>query len=410
MEYLRFGNRYFICLTPLYVLGLAITFSQVARSIMGTSRATVVARSLTTLFVAWNLAFIFQWGTHMVPARGPISWKQMVRNQFVVVPRLATSDFAAYFRNRSGLMRHIEKEDVHQLELRQGAANSEVTTGLTGQTFQVEQPALRIVPPRGWMNVDFRELWEGRELLYFFVWRDIKVRYKQTAIGAAWAVIQPFMTMVVFSLFFGKLAKMDSHGLPYPIFYYSALLPWMYFASAVQNATNVVVEQQQVITKVYFPRLVLPLSAVVSGLLDFSISFVVFLGMMAYFRIVPSPAILLFPFFLLLAVMTALGVGLWLSALNAIYRDVRYVIPFLVQFWLFASPVAYPSSLVPERWRWLYGLNPMAGVIEGFRWALTGHGQPPNIMLAISFGMVVLLVASGLAFFHRMEGTIADVV
>jgi lipopolysaccharide transport system permease protein len=285
-----------------------------------------------------------------------------------------------------------------------------VTNALAEQTVQAELPVLRIAPPRGWLDIDFKELWQARELLYFFVWRDIKVRYKQTAIGAAWAVIQPFMTMVVFSLFFGKLAKMDSHGLPYPIFYYSALLPWMYFAAALQNATSVVVEQQRVITKVYFPRLVLPLSAVVSGLLDFGISFVVFLGMMAYYRIMPGPAILLFPCFLLLAVLTALGVGLWLSALNAIYRDVRYVIPFLIQFWLFASPVAYPSSLVPQRWQWLYALNPMAGVIEGFRWALTGHGQPPNIMLAVSSGTVLLLVASGLAFFHRMEGTIADVV
>ena len=285
-----------------------------------------------------------------------------------------------------------------------------MSNALAEQAVQVEQPVLRIVPPRRWLDIDFKELWAARELLYFFVWRDIKVRYKQTAIGAAWAIIQPFMTMVVFSLFFGKLAKMDSHGLPYPIFYYSALLPWMYFATALQNATNVVVEQQQVITKVYFPRLVLPLSAVVAGLLDFGISFVVFLGMMAYFRIMPGFAILLFPGFLLLAILTALGVGLWLSALNAIYRDVRYVIPFLVQFWMFASPVAYPSSLVPEKWRWLYGLNPMAGVIEGFRWALTGHGQPPSIFLAVSAGMVVLLVASGLAFFHKMEGTIADVV
>jgi lipopolysaccharide transport system permease protein len=285
-----------------------------------------------------------------------------------------------------------------------------VTNELAEQAVPAELPVLRIAPPRGWLDIDFKELWEARELIYFFVWRDIKVRYKQTAIGAAWAVIQPFMTMVVFSLFFGKLAKMDSHGLPYPIFYYSALLPWMYFAGALQSATAVVVEQQHVITKVYFPRLVLPLSSVVAGLLDFSISFVVFLGMMAYFRIMPGLSILLFPFFLLLAVLTALGVGLWLSALNAIYRDVRYVIPFLVQFWLFASPVAYPSTLVPARWRWLYGLNPMAGVIEGFRWALTGHGQPPNIMLAVSTGMVLLLVVGGLAFFHRMEGTIADVV
>jgi homopolymeric O-antigen transport system permease protein len=273
-----------------------------------------------------------------------------------------------------------------------------------------EIPELHIAPPRGWLDINFQELWGARELLYFFIWRDIKVRYKQTAIGAAWAVIQPFMTMVVFSLFFGKLAKMDSHGLPYPVFYYSALLPWMYFATALQNATNVVVEQQHVITKVYFPRLILPLSAVVSGLVDFAIAFVVYLGMIAYYRIAPGWSILLFPCFLLLAVATALGVGLWLSALNAIYRDVRYVVPFVVQFWLFASPVAYPSSLVPERWRGLYGLNPMAGVIEGFRWALTGHGQPPNILLAVSTGMVLLLVGGGLAYFHKMEGTVADVV
>src|SRR6202022_298557 len=205
---------------------------------------------------------------------------------------------------------------------------------------------LRIAPPGGWLDLDLRELWSARELLYFFVWRDIKVRYKQTAIGAAWAVLQPLMTMLVFSLFFGKLAKIPSHGLPYPIFYYSALLPWMYFSSALQNATNVVVEQQRVITKVYFPRLVLPLSAVMSGLLDFSIAFAAFLVMMVYYRIMPGPSILLFPCFLLLAVLTALGAGLWLSALNAIYRDVRYIVPFLGQFWMFASPVAYPSSLV----------------------------------------------------------------
>jgi lipopolysaccharide transport system permease protein len=285
-----------------------------------------------------------------------------------------------------------------------------VTNGLAEYAVPIEPPVLRIVPPRGWLDIDFKELWAARELLYFFVWRDIKVRYKQTAIGAAWAVIQPFMTMVVFSLFFGKLAKMDSHGLPYPIFYYSALLPWTYFAGALQQATSVVVDQQHVITKVYFPRLVLPLAAVTSGLLDFTISFLVFVGIMVWYRIKPGPALFLFPLFLLLAVLTALGVGLWLSALNALYRDVRYVIPFLVQFWLFASPVAYPSSLVPEHWRWLYGLNPMAGVIEGFRWALTGHGQPPNVMLAVSTGMVLLLVVGGLAFFHRMEGTIADVV
>lgn len=273
-----------------------------------------------------------------------------------------------------------------------------------------ELPVLRIAPPKGWFTLNLRELWQSRELLYFFVWRDIKIRYKQTAIGAAWAVLQPFLTMLVFSLFFGILAKIPSHGLPYPIFYFSALLPWMYFSGALINATSVVVEQQRVITKVYFPRLVLPLSSVLSGLVDFAVGFVVFLGMMAYYRIVPGAAILLFPVFLLMAVLTALGVGLFLSALNAIYRDVRYVVPFLVQFWMFASPVAYPSSLVPERWRWLYGLNPMTGVIEGFRWALTGQGQPPGIMMAVSAVMVLLLVAAGAVYFQKMEGTIADVV
>src|SRR5579862_6236246 len=249
-------------------------------------------------------------------------------------------------------------------------------------TWQRDVPVVdtTIAPSNGWLDLNLRELWDFRELLYFFVWRDLKVRYKQTAIGASWAILQPFMTMVVFSLFFGALAHIPSNGLPYPIFYYSALLPWIYFAGALQNATSTIVEHQRVITKVFFPRLLLPMAAVVSGLVDFAIGFVVFLGMMLYYRITPSRAILLLPVFLLLAVLTALGIGLWLSALNAIYRDVRYIVPFLVQFWMFASPVAYPSSLVPIRWRWLYGLNPMAGVIEGFRWALTGNGQPSVLL------------------------------
>ncbi len=275
---------------------------------------------------------------------------------------------------------------------------------------EVPQPVVRISARRGWLQLDFRELWEYRELLYFFVWRDIKIRYKQTAIGAAWAVLQPFLTMMVFSLFFGRLARIPSQGLPYPVFYYCALLPWMYFAGALQNATNTVVEHQRVITKVYFPRLVLPLAAVLSGLVDFAISFVVFLGMMLYYGLVPTRSALLLPVLLLLAVLTALGVGLWLSALNAIYRDVRYVLPFLVQFWMFASPVAYPSELVPEKWRWLYGLNPMAGVIEGFRWALTGRGQPPGVLMLASGLMVAAVLLGGLVFFRKMEGTIADVV
>jgi lipopolysaccharide transport system permease protein len=267
-----------------------------------------------------------------------------------------------------------------------------------------------IRPRRGWWDIDLREIWAYRELLYFFVWRDIKVRYKQTVIGAAWAILQPFMTMVVFSLFFGKLAKMPSHGLPYPVFYYSALLPWMYFAGALQNATNTIIEHQRVITKVYFPRIILPLAAVLSGLVDFGIAFIILIGMMLFYGIIPTLAVLWLPFLMLLAVMTAFGVGLWLSALNAIYRDVRYAVPFLIQFWMFASPVAYPSSLVPERWQWLYGLNPMAGVIEGFRWALTGQGQPPAPLFAVSVLAVLLVLIGGLFYFRRMEGIIADLV
>jgi lipopolysaccharide transport system permease protein len=275
---------------------------------------------------------------------------------------------------------------------------------------EIHSRTLRIAPSHGLLNLRLQELWEYRELLYFFVWRDIKVRYKQTAIGAAWAVLQPFLTMVVFSLFFGRLAKIPANGLPYPVFYYCALLPWIYFAGALQNATNVVIEQQRVITKIYFPRVVLPISAVLGGLVDFAISFGVLLALMAYYGIAPTAATLWLPAILLLAVLTALGMGLWLSALNAYYRDVRYVVPFLVQFWMFASPVAYPSSLVPERWQWLYGLNPMAGVIEGFRWALTGQGLPPGpMMLASATGVVVVLI-SGLIYYRAMEGSIADIV
>src|SRR5277367_1985097 len=269
---------------------------------------------------------------------------------------------------------------------------------------------LRITPPSRWWAIPLGELWGYRELLYFFVWRDIKIRYKQTAIGATWAVLQPLLTMLVFSLFFGRLAHIPSDGLPYPIFYYSALLPWMYFAAALQNATNTIVENQRLITKVYFPRLALPLSAVLSGLVDFGVSFLMFLVMMIYYGIRPGAAVLWLPVFILLAIVTALGVGLWLAALNAIYRDVRYVLPFLVQFWMFASPVAYPSALVPGKWRWLYHLNPMAGVIDGFRWSLAGHGDPPRRAFFVSVGVAILVLLSGVAFFQKMETTVADVV
>jgi lipopolysaccharide transport system permease protein len=286
-----------------------------------------------------------------------------------------------------------------------------VTTSVS--TDLPDVPVRRIIPPSRWWVIPAGELWAYRELLYFFVWRELKVRYKQTVVGAAWAVLQPFLTMLIFSLFFGKLANIPSGGLPYPVFYYSALLPWMYFAASVQNATNKIVENQSVITKVYFPRLILPISGTISGLVDFGISFLMFVVIMIYYRIHPGWTILMLPVFLLLAVLTALGVGLWLSALNAIYRDVRYVVPFLVQFWMFASPVVYPSSLVSAKWpkwAWLYGLNPMVGVIEGFRWSLTGTGSPPGRMLVASSAAVIVALVCGLMYFQKMETTIADVV
>lgn len=271
-------------------------------------------------------------------------------------------------------------------------------------------PTLIIRPSHGWVPLRLRELCEYRELLYFLTWRDIKVRYKQTVLGAAWAIIQPFFTMVVFSIFFGRLARIPSDGIPYPVFAYCALLPWQLFAHAMSESGNSLVASQSLITKVYFPRLVIPISAVLGGLVDFAIAFIVLLGMMAYYGIVPTVAVLTLPLFLLLAVATALAVGLWLSALNVQYRDVRYTIPFLTQFWLFATPVAYPSSLVPERWRALYGLNPLAGVVEGFRWALLGKAEPPGPLLAVSVTVVVLLLIGGLYYFRRMEKSFADIV
>lgn len=270
-------------------------------------------------------------------------------------------------------------------------------------------PKTIIRPSRGWAPINFRELWHYHELLYFLVWRDVKVRYKQTALGAAWAIIQPFFTMVVFSIFFGRLAKIPSEGIPYPVFAYVALLPWTYFAQSLNAASNSLVGSANLITKVYFPRLIVPLSGVLGGLVDFVIAFAVLIGLMLYYGIVPTAAVGLLPLFLLLALATALGVGLWLSALNVEYRDVRYVIPFLTQFWLFATPVAYPSSLLSEPWRTIYGLNPMVGVVEGFRWALLG-AQPPGPMLGVSIGVAVALLMSGVMYFRRMERTFADVV
>jgi lipopolysaccharide transport system permease protein len=269
---------------------------------------------------------------------------------------------------------------------------------------------MRIEPSRGWVSLKLGELWEYRELLYFLIWRDIKVRYKQTVLGASWAIIQPLFTMVVFSLFFGQLGKMPSDGIPYPIFSFAALVPWTFFANGLGQSSNSLVGSSNLITKVYFPRLVVPLSAVLSGVVDFLIAFVVLLGMMLLFGIVPTLNVVWLPLFFLLALITSLGVGLWFSALNVEFRDVRYVITFVTQLWLFATPIAYPSSMLPEPWRTIYGLNPMAGVVEGFRWALLGTNSAPGPIIAVSSVMALVILVTGAFYFRRMERTFADFV
>jgi lipopolysaccharide transport system permease protein len=271
-------------------------------------------------------------------------------------------------------------------------------------------PITVIRPSRGWVALQLRDLWEYRELTYFLAWRDISVRYKQTALGAAWAIIQPFFTMVVFSLFFGRLAQVPSDGVPYPVFSYTALLPWQYFATAMANSSNSLVGSANLLSKVYFPRLVIPIASILPAVVDFFIAFVVLLGMMLFYGIMPTWNVVWLPFFLLLALITALGVGLWLSALNVEYRDVRYTIPFITQFWMFASPVVYPGSMVPEAWRWLYAINPMVGVIEGFRWALLATDTAPGPMVAVSTLAALVLLVTGAFYFKRMEKTFADVV
>lgn len=269
---------------------------------------------------------------------------------------------------------------------------------------------VRIRPSQGWVSLRLRELWQYRELLYFLVWRDVKVRYKQTALGAAWAIIQPFFTMLIFTLFFGRLAKMPSDDVPYSIFAFTALVPWTFFANGFSQASNSLVGSANLIKKVYFPRLTIPIATVFSDLVDFGLAFLVLLAMMAYYRIVPSIHVAWLPFFLLLAIVTALGVGLWLSALNVHYRDIRYVIPFLTQVWMFATPIAYPSSLLSEPWRTVYGLNPMAGVVEGFRWALLGTDTAPGPIICVSTLAAIGILVSGAFYFRRMERTFADVV
>jgi lipopolysaccharide transport system permease protein len=277
-------------------------------------------------------------------------------------------------------------------------------------SFAAELPHTVIRPSRGWVSLDLNQLWHYRELLFFLAWRDIKVRYMQTALGAAWAIMQPLLSMIVFTVFFGRLAKVPSDGIPYPLFAYTALVPWQLFAYALTESSNSVVLNERLISKVYFPRLVIPLASVLAGLVDFVIAFSLLIGMMIWYHITPTWAVLTLPLFVLFTMATALAVGLWLSALNVQYRDVRYTLTFIVQLWLFASPIAYPSSLVPVRWRPLYGLNPMVGVIEGFRWALLGNASAPGPMLAVSILVVAVLLTGGLYYYRRMEKTFADVV
>jgi len=269
-------------------------------------------------------------------------------------------------------------------------------------------PVFVIRPTRGWRFLDLRELWAYRELIYFLTWRDIKVRYKQTAIGVAWALLQPLAMMLVFTLFFGRLAKVPSEGVPYPLFAYSALLPWQLFSRTISESTNSLVTDQRLITRVYFPRIIVPLATTLAALVDFAISVVLLFVLMLIYGFGPTATILWLPLFVLLMLITALGVGFWLSALNVEYRDVMYTVPFLNQFWLFVTPVVYPSSLIPERWRILYGLNPMAGVVEGFRWALLGAGDGPSPMLAASTLIAVFLFISGIIWFRYRERTFVD--
>lgn len=269
---------------------------------------------------------------------------------------------------------------------------------------------LIITPSKRWHSINLREVWTYRELLATLAWRDVSIRYKQSFVGIGWAIIQPIMTMIVFTIIFGKFAKLPSDGIPYPIFTYCALLPWNYFARSLGDSSDSLVGSSHLITKVYFPRLVLPLSRVFAGLVDFSIGFVILIGLMFWYGISPTVGLLLLPLFLLIAMIAALGGGLWLTALNVKYRDVKFVVPFVIQFMMYASPVAYSTSIIPERWQWVYSLNPMVGVIEGFRWALLGRAVPNLSMLYLPMGIIFILLVSGLYYFKSMEKTFADIV
>jgi len=278
------------------------------------------------------------------------------------------------------------------------------------QSEKGQKAHIVIEPSHSWLRLDLGDLWRYRELLFFLAWRDIKVRYKQTLLGATWAVIQPLLTMIIFSVIFGQLAGLPSEGIPYPVFTYTALLPWQLFAFALTQSSNSLVGSQNLVSKVYFPKLVIPIASVVPGLVDFFISFLVLMGLMAFYGIPLTARLLALPALLLLALMTAMAVGLWLSALNVEYRDVRIVVPFLTQFWMYATPIAYSGTIIPEKWRLLYALNPLTGVVEGFRWALLGKSEGTGVMIWVSTAIVVLLLASGLIYFKHMEDTFADVI
>jgi lipopolysaccharide transport system permease protein len=281
---------------------------------------------------------------------------------------------------------------------------------MTAITSKTPEEVIILRPSRGWGSLNLSDLWKYRELIYFLTWRDIKVRYKQTLLGALWAILQPVLSMVVFTIFFGGLLNVSSEGQPYAVFSYAALLPWGVFSKALTDAGRSLVINRNMITKVYFPRLVVPISSVLGGVVDFLIAFVVLLGLMVYFEVTPTAAIWTLPFFLILALITALGVGLWLSALNVIYRDIGYVLPFLTQFWFYITPVVYSSTEVPENWRLVYALNPMVGVVEGFRWALLGKEAAPDLMVMVSAVIAVVVLISGMFYFRRMERSFADLV
>jgi lipopolysaccharide transport system permease protein len=274
----------------------------------------------------------------------------------------------------------------------------------------VKKPSVVIQSQRGFFQLDLGSIWQFREMLYFLVWRDVLLRFKQTVVGVAWVVLQPLITMIIFTLIFSKLARLPSDGIPYPVFAFTALLPWFFFSQALMRSSSSVVQSSNLITKIYFPRLLIPIAASIAPIVDLVFSFLFLLVLMGWYRITPTWGIVALPLFLALAITTSLAVGLWSSAINVKYRDVGNIIPFVIQVWMYASPVAYPVSMIPEKWRLLYSLNPMVGVIEGFRWALLGRNSPDFMLMAVSASVVLVLLVGGIVYFKKMEQTFADVI